>query len=252
MNATTITSRAAAVLVAGVAGFASYRHINDVATAAGEHTNVAAVLPLAIDGLILVATLAMLDDKRNQRRPRLSARVALVFGILATLAANVASANPDITARLVAAVPAISFLLAVEVLARIGKPAPASAVAVPAVTAVAVPAVEPAPADPWEYAETAPATPVVTTVPDAKPRATRPRAKSLTTAAKVEKAAAKMPDAKPAQIAAKAGVSETTARRYMPAPAPAVMPSATLPDAAETVPVATVNGNVPDLAEVTR
>ncbi|MFI7426084.1 DUF2637 domain-containing protein [Micromonospora sp. NPDC049836] len=222
MNLTAFASRAAAALVAAVAGFASYRHIYDVATAAGEHQGVAAVLPLAIDGLILVATLAMLDDKRRQRRPRLSARVALGFGVAATLAANVASAHPTVTARLVAAVPAVSFLLAVEVLARSGKPLP---VAEPVEVTP-----EPAPADPWRYAE--PVEPVTPTSgsrdPEVgvKPPVTRPRAKSLTSAEKVAKAAAKLPAGTVAQIAAKAGVSESTARRYLPSP--------TAPVAAET------------------
>lgn len=206
MTLTTFTSRAAAALVAAVAGFASYRHIYDVATDAGEHQGVAAVLPLAIDGLILVATLAMLDDKRQQRRPRTSARVALVFGILATLAANIASANPTVTARLVAAVPAVSFLLAVEVLARSGKPLPVENVL------PVEPVTSPTPPD------------------DVTPAVTRARAKSLTSAEKVAKAAAKLPAGTVAQVAAKAGVSESTARRYLPSP--------TGPVAAET----TING----------
>lgn len=122
MTLTTFSSRAAAALVAAVAGFSSYQHIVKVATTAGEHRTVALVLPLAIDGLIVVGTMAMLEDQRAGRVPRWSARVALAFGIVATLAANVASAQPTWTARAVAAVPAISFLIAVEVLARRGRP----------------------------------------------------------------------------------------------------------------------------------
>ncbi|MBM0232892.1 DUF2637 domain-containing protein [Micromonospora sp. STR1_7] len=213
MNLSTVTSRAAAALVAAVAGFASYQHIYDVASTAGEHVSVAAVLPLAIDGLILVATLAMLDDKRHQRRPRLSARVALVFGILATLAANVASANPNVTARLVAAVPAVSFLLAVEVLARTGKPLP---VVTPLAGLVDQP--ETPPVDPRDYAEPiGPVTPPPA-LTAAKPRTSRPRPRSTTSAEKVARAAAKLPAGTLAQIAAKAGVSESTARRHLPSP----------------------------------
>lgn len=118
MNWTAVSSRAAAGLVAGVAGYASFNHIVKVARDAGEHLSVAVVLPLSIDGLIVVGTMAMIDDKRHGRQPRLSARVALGFGVIATLAANVASARDTVTARLVAAVPAIAFLIAVEVLAR--------------------------------------------------------------------------------------------------------------------------------------
>ncbi|WP_326550230.1 DUF2637 domain-containing protein [Micromonospora sp. NBC_01813] len=119
---TTLASRAAAVVVALVAGYASWMHIAAVARSAGEPASVAALLPLAVDGLIVVGTMALVDDKRHHRRPRWSARVALVFGVLATVAANIASAEPTPTARLVAAVPAVSFLLAVEVLTRSGRP----------------------------------------------------------------------------------------------------------------------------------
>ncbi|MEV4986619.1 DUF2637 domain-containing protein, partial [Micromonospora sp. NPDC053811] len=121
MNLTSITSRATTALVAVIAGYASFRHIVQVATEAGEHSSVAVALPFAIDGAILVGTLAMLDDKRSNRKPRLSARLAVAFGIVATLAANVASAHPTWTARAVAAVPPVAFLLAVEVLSRRGK-----------------------------------------------------------------------------------------------------------------------------------
>jgi hypothetical protein len=313
VNVTSVASRTAAALVAAVAGFASYRHIVDVAREAGEHRDVAAVLPLAIDGLILVATLAMLDDKRNGRRPRLSARSALVFGIVATIAANVASAQPDVTARLVAAVPAVSFLLAVEVLSRTGKrlpdvdPGPTVAVTPAGVeTWLDEQTAEPAPVDPWDYAEpigpprppvsvepvaTDPArvarrplpepvgapvhgrqcfcelcdqirealvdpldepAPVASPpdVPDVKPPATRPRPKSLTSAEKVARAAAKLPDGTLAQIAAKAGVSESTVRRYLPPRTPAPVPSPSGPDAAETAPAEQLNGH--DLVEVAR
>lgn len=117
----TAASRAGSLAVAGVAGYASYRHITHVATMAGEASEVAIVYPLAIDGLIVVGTMAMLADKADGRSPRLSARVALGLGIIATLAANIASAQPTVLGRCVAAVPAIAFLAAVEVLARRGK-----------------------------------------------------------------------------------------------------------------------------------
>ncbi|MFB9236392.1 DUF2637 domain-containing protein [Plantactinospora siamensis] len=297
MALTTISSRAAAALVAAVAGFASYQHIYRVAINAGEHRSVSAVLPLAIDGLILVATLAMLDDKRNGRLPRLSARIALAFGVLATLAANIASAQPTVTARMVAAVPAVSFMLAVEVLARTGKPvavpppgpvragevarsaaetpaaeaavveaavgsweaptrpqpgaahsgtphpgagaaqprpaAPAQRAAVPrqraaAARALPVPSVEPAPHDPAPPfpgpaatgrrragdTEPAPAASAPAYRPDVRPRTNRAK---IPAAQRVASAAATLPDATVAQIAARAGVSETTARRHLAA-----------------------------------
>lgn len=202
---TTVAARLGAVVVALVAGYASYRHIMDVARAAGEHNSVAAVLPLAIDGLIVVGTAAMMEDKAAGRYPRWSARLALIVGVVATVAANVASAEPTTTARLVAAVPAVSFLLAVEVLARVGKPITAPA-PVDAETVTAWVAEQP------ETDADLPAP-----QPLLKP-VRRARPKSLTSAQRVERAARALPSGSLAEIAARAKVSESTARRYLPAP----------------------------------
>jgi hypothetical protein len=123
LNVTTVAARAAAFIVAGVAGAASFEHIASVAIAAGERPWVGYTLPLAIDGLIVVGVAALLEDKRHGRTGRMSARLAVAVGVLATLAANIASAQPTWTARLVAVAAPISFLLAIEVLSRSGRPA---------------------------------------------------------------------------------------------------------------------------------
>lgn len=172
-----LASRAAAVVVAAVAGFASYRHIVDVADAAGERHLVALALPLAIDGLIVVATLAFVDDKRAGRKPRVSARFALGFGVAATLAANIASAEPTWIARAVAAVPAVSFLIAVEVLARRGRALTEHPLDTPPVQRVSSP-------------------------------------KSLSAAERVKAASEANPGAPHARLAELAEVSVTTARRH--------------------------------------
>lgn len=77
---------------------------------------------------------------------------------------------------------------------------------------------------------------VTTALPpaDAAPHVKRARPKALTSADKVTRAAAKLPAGTVPQIAAKAGVSERTVRRYLPAP--------TGPDAAETAPEPAING----------
>jgi hypothetical protein len=219
MNATAWTSRAAAGLVAGVAGYASFNHIVSVARDAGEHITVAAVLPLSIDGLIVVGTMAMLDDKRSGRRPRLSGRVALAFGVIATLAANIASAAPSMTARLVAAVPAIAFLIAVEVLARRGTPIATDDVTHTITDDVTEPPAEPPARDPWDYATPIGPKPPPAVKPQSAGRkpAKKTVPKSLTSADKVARAAQRKPDATSAEIAVKAGVSEATARRHLQA-----------------------------------
>src|SRR5690554_1444213 len=117
-----VGARLAAAIVAAVAGIISYGHIRSVALAVGESHVAAALLPIGVDGLIITATLAMLEDARADRHPRMSARFALVAGVAFTIAGNIASAEPTWLARAVAAVPAVSFLISVEVLARTGKP----------------------------------------------------------------------------------------------------------------------------------
>ncbi|RKF25244.1 DUF2637 domain-containing protein [Micromonospora globbae] len=241
MNATAVTSRLTTGLVALVAGYASYRHIVSVALEAGEHASVAVVYPLAIDGAILVGTLAMLEDKRAGRKPRLSARVALAFGIVATIAANIASAAPTLTARLVAAVPPVAFLIAVEVLSRRGKLI-AEPVAEPVVIPAPEPVAEPEPVDPWRYAE-----PVAEPQPEpvAAPRPKRLTPRSATSADRVMAAHLAEPDATHARIAELAGVSLATVKRYRPSK---INGSPTGAQPAET----RVNGAVTELAEVIR
>ncbi|GAB3986119.1 DUF2637 domain-containing protein [Plantactinospora veratri] len=240
MNLTALTSRLSTLVVAGVAGWASYTHIVKVAREAGERLSVAAVYPLAIDGLIVVGTLAMLEDKRNGRKPRLSARVAVAFGVVATLAANIASAQPTVTARLVAAVPALAFLIAVEVLSRQGKritePEP-----------VSLPAVEPAEPEPVavEQATPEPVKPEpVKPEPSRKAQPKRVVPRSATSADLVMRAHRAEPDATHARIAELAGVSLATVKRYRPTRSPG-SPSRT--EAADTA----VNGRTPELAGVT-
>jgi Protein of unknown function (DUF2637) len=116
-----VLTRLAAATVALVAGYASFHHIITVALRAGERKEVAWSIPIGIDGLIAVCWLAMIADRRAGRHPRHSARWGMVFGIGATLAANIASARPDFAARAVAVVPPLAFLIAIEVLARQGR-----------------------------------------------------------------------------------------------------------------------------------
>jgi len=118
---TRLTSTLGAAAVAGIAAWSSWSHQVHVATMVGERAEVAYFLPLSVDGLLVVASAAMVDDKRNGRRPRLSARIAFAVGVLATVGANVASAQPTWGARLVAAWPAVALLLVVELLSRRGK-----------------------------------------------------------------------------------------------------------------------------------
>ena len=255
MTLVSFASRTAAALVAAVAGFASYRHIVDVADAVGERHTVALALPLAIDGLIVVATLAMVEDNRAGRSPRTSARFALGFGVLATLAANIASAEPSWTARAVAAVPAVSFLIAVEVLARRGRrlSEPVTADGSQAHEPVREPVAEPVPGPVREPAHEplAPAhRPATVTTPEPlsepvrepvqAPARKRLTAPSLTAAQRVIAAHTQHPDATHTRLAELAKVSLATVKRHRPTGSPSGQPPA------ETTPI---NGSTPQLTE---
>ncbi|MEU4382789.1 DUF2637 domain-containing protein [Micromonospora echinofusca] len=249
MNPTAITSRLTTGMVALVAGYASFSHIFAVARSAGEHVSVAAVLPLSIDGLILVGTLAMLDDKRSGRKPRLSARLAVAFGIIATLAANIASAQPTWTARAVAAVPPVAFLLAVEVLSRRGKlihPEPVEQIEpVTVAEPVTVEQVEPlAPEPVAEPVAVTPAPVKAQPVERTSEPSRKPVPRSLTSADRIMSAHLSEPEATNQRIADLAGVSLATVKRYRPKRAAAGSPSPAQP--AEIA----VNGRTPELAGV--
>jgi hypothetical protein len=151
--------------VAAVAALVSYRHLSGLLRFYGEDGITATLGPLAVDGLMVVATGALLVTARRT--------------------AAVADTAPAVT----------------------GSPAD-----------VTVTAPEPPPA------------PSV----DAKPAAGKRVSRKPASAEKVARAAAKLPGATVAQIAAKAGVSESTARRHMPAAAAATVPSLTAPVPAET------------------
>jgi hypothetical protein len=107
-----------ATVVAGIAATSSYAHMVHVALRYGERPEVARVLPISVDGMMIVATAVMLEDQRAGRRARWSARVAFVLGVGASIAANIAAAHPTAGARVVAAWPALALLLVVEMLAR--------------------------------------------------------------------------------------------------------------------------------------
>jgi len=155
MNSTTRTNPwrragyiASFLMVAGVAARVSYSHIRDVALYGHQPHDVAALLPLAVDGMMLIATLAMAEDKAADRRPRGWARTGFWFGASVSTVANVAATvvawgwSPLPMA--VAALAPILLLWAIEIVSRPGKPRTAPVVKAAAVT----PAVAPLPVVP--------------------------------------------------------------------------------------------------------
>lgn len=133
------------LVVAGVAARVSYGHIRDVVLHVQQPSDVAHLLPLAVDGLMLIATLAMAEDKAQNRKPRGWARWGFWFGAAISTAANVQAvmivSGADPLAIAVGASAPTLLLWSIEIVARPGKP---RAMAVVAAVSAAVDAALPA------------------------------------------------------------------------------------------------------------
>ena len=66
---------------------------------AGWHAH---TLPLSVDGVEIVASLVLLADRRTGRRSGWLPWAALLVGTAASLAANVATADPGTVSRIIA------------------------------------------------------------------------------------------------------------------------------------------------------
>ena len=111
------TAVAAVLAVAAVAAWISYKHAVAVVTAHGETGAVGRAYPVCIDGLIIAASMVLLDAARHREdAPRL-AWWMLGAGIVATLAVNVlAGTASGWLGAVIAAWPAGAFVGAYEVL----------------------------------------------------------------------------------------------------------------------------------------
>lgn len=168
-------------------------------------------------------------QKRHGRKPGVLAWSALIGAILFSLAAQLAQATPNLAGWIVAAMPSVAFALlsklvvsmrpaqdAVEVLegSNESAPTPKSGLAEAWTDVTQPPAHElHQEREPAKGRETDMATEA-----DLEPRTNRRAlARSLTSRTSVEKAAQELgAGAMPSAVAARAGVSESTARRYMP------------------------------------
>jgi len=109
------------VLVAITAAVISFSHVRTVAIRAGETELTSWLLPVSIDGAVVAAVSVLLADSRAGRRPALLTWLLLALGLVASLAANIASAEPTTTARAVAAWPPLALALGIEVLAGLAR-----------------------------------------------------------------------------------------------------------------------------------
>ncbi|MGW0652282.1 DUF2637 domain-containing protein [Streptomyces umbrinus] len=107
-----------ALVVAGVAAYASYVHQREFALQGGADPVSASLWPLSVDGLLLLATVGLLKPSGlRTRRARGAVWSAFLLGIAVSLAANIAAA-PALEWKpvLVAGWPPGALLLSVELL----------------------------------------------------------------------------------------------------------------------------------------
>jgi hypothetical protein len=112
------TTTLCVLLLAAIAAAISYRHMYLLVRRHGETSWAAALLPLSVDGMIAVASMSLLSDSRQGRRSGVLPWALLILGSAASLAANVAVAEPSLVGRLIAAWPSCALIGAYELLMR--------------------------------------------------------------------------------------------------------------------------------------
>jgi hypothetical protein len=105
-------------MLALIAGTVSYLHMHLLVELHGQPGWVAALTPLSVDGMIVAASTTLLADSRCGSRGGFLSWALLVAGSAASLAANVAVAQPTSAGRVIAAWPSFSLIAAYELLMR--------------------------------------------------------------------------------------------------------------------------------------
>jgi hypothetical protein len=112
------TTTASVLLLAGIAAVVSFRHMHQLALQHGEDPLAAALIPLAVDGTIVTASMSLLHASRCGSRGGLLPWAMLIAGSLASLAANVAVAEPTLIGRMIAGWPSLALIGAYEMLMK--------------------------------------------------------------------------------------------------------------------------------------
>ncbi len=112
------TTTGCGALLALIAGTVSYLHMHTLVAEHGQPGWVASLTPLSVDGMIVAASTTLLADARSGRRGGVLPWVLLVAGSVASLAANVAVAEPTVIGRVIVAWPSFALTASDELLAR--------------------------------------------------------------------------------------------------------------------------------------
>jgi len=109
------------IVLAAIAGAGSFTHIHDTAAEHGQDGPMAWAIAVCVDLTCVMAARERQRDKKSGRRRRgLVSWPTLVLGggVVLSLAANLAQADPSVWGRIVAGTPAGAFLVAVSMLER--------------------------------------------------------------------------------------------------------------------------------------
>ena len=112
------TTTGCVALLALIAGTVSYLHMHMLVARHGQPGWVAALTPLSVDGMIVAASTTLLAESRSGRSGGALAWALLVAGSVASLAANVAVAEPTLAGRVIAAWPSFALTASYELLTR--------------------------------------------------------------------------------------------------------------------------------------
>ena len=112
------TTTACVGLLALIAGTVSYLHMHTLVQLHGQPGWVAALTPFSVDGMIVAASTTLLADSRSGGHGGFLPWALLVVGSVASLAANVAVAEPTATGRVIAAWPSFALIAAYGLLMR--------------------------------------------------------------------------------------------------------------------------------------
>jgi hypothetical protein len=104
--------------VALIAGTVSYLHMHMLVARHGKPGWFAALTLLSVDGMIVAASATLLADSRSGRTGGALPWALLVAGSVASLAANVAVAQPTLAGRVIAVWPSFALTASFELLTR--------------------------------------------------------------------------------------------------------------------------------------
>lgn len=110
------TTIAGVSLLALIAAVVSFRHMHELCLRHGEDHLAAVLIPLAVDGTIVVASMSILLANQHGSRGGLLAWSLLMGASLASLGANIAVAEPSLIGRIIAAWPSAALIGSYELL----------------------------------------------------------------------------------------------------------------------------------------